>query len=69
MNDLPCLPGRVRKNDALFMYGASRDKPFVFSYLQDRVEVVGGPSCRLEAEVYTDACRSDGVPVRERRGA
>lgn len=50
------------------MYGVTQRKPFVFTYLQDRVEVVGGPSCCPATELYNAACNSDGVPVHERRG-
>ncbi len=50
------------------MYGASRLKPFVLTYEQERVEVVGGPSLRREMEIYTGRCLEDEVPVYERRG-
>jgi lipoate-protein ligase A len=62
------FPDPPQKNDALFMYGACAPKPFVFSYLQERVEVVHGPSCRKERELYLDICASDGVAVSRRRG-
>ena len=50
------------------MHGARASKPFVFSYQQERVEVVHGPSCRIERELYADRCISDGVAVSRRRG-
>ncbi|MBN1758975.1 MAG: lipoate--protein ligase family protein [Chitinispirillaceae bacterium] len=64
----PQLPGHIRKNDALFVYGASRKKPFVYTYLQDHVEVVGGPSCKSGVEIFTGRCENDGIPIRDRRG-
>jgi lipoate---protein ligase len=68
MSTIPALPGTVRKNDALFMYGASRSRPFVLTYEQERVEVVGGPSLRRETEIHIGRCLKDEVPVYERRG-
>ena len=62
------FPDPPQKNDALFIFGADAPKPFVFSYLQERVEVVCGPSCRKERELYIDRCASDGVAVSRRRG-
>jgi len=50
------------------MYGARAPKPFVYSYLQECAEVVRGPSCRPETELYLDRCMSDGVAVSRRRG-
>jgi lipoate---protein ligase len=62
------LPGRRRKNDDIFARGAAGEKPFAYLYEQQRVEVVHGPSFVAEAEVFTDRCEADGVPVAERRG-
>lgn len=62
------FPDPPKKNDALFIYGAGAPKPFVFSYVQERVEIVYGPSCRKETELYLDRCMNDGVPVSRRRG-
>jgi hypothetical protein len=42
------LPDPPQKNDALFIMGAHAPKPYVFSYAQERVEAVHGPSCRKE---------------------
>ena len=61
------FPDPPRKNDALFLYGALRPKPFVFTYLQEAVEVVYGPACKPDKEIYSDACRHDGVVVSLRR--
>ncbi|MFP4163913.1 MAG: biotin/lipoate A/B protein ligase family protein [Chitinispirillaceae bacterium] len=68
MKKVPLLPGRPRKNDALFIYGASRPKPYVLLYNQLTVEVVHGPSCVPASEIKFDHCREDGVSVSERRG-
>jgi lipoate-protein ligase A len=62
------LPDPPQKNDALFIMGAHAPKPYVFSYAQERVEAVHGPSCRKETELYLDKCNRDGVPVCRRRG-
>lgn len=50
------------------MYGALQTKPFVYTYIQDRVEIVGGPSCREGIEIDTHKCSDDRIPVVERRG-
>jgi len=65
---LPVFPGRLRKNDALFIYGASQEKPFVRIYEQQAVEIVHGPSFRADRELFIDRCEEDGVTVTERRG-
>jgi len=62
------LPGRKRKNDDIFSRGAAGDKPFVYLYEQQQVEVVHGPSFVAEKEVFADRCEADGVPITERRG-
>lgn len=62
------FPDPPQKNDALFIYGAGAPKPFVFSYVQECVEAVYGPSCRKETELYLDRCAMDGVRVSRRRG-
>lgn len=67
--ELPVFPGVGRKNDALFLYGAGRGKPFVLCYEQERVEVVCGPSCReVHKEINVAHCERDGVPISRRRG-
>ncbi len=50
------------------MYGALAPKPFIHTYLQNGVEVVLGPSCKPEQEVFTDRCKDDGVSIVNRRG-
>jgi lipoate-protein ligase A len=67
-NPLPVFPGRLRKNDALFIYGASQKKPFVYIYEQQTVEIVHGPSFRVDREIFVDRCEEDGVTITERRG-
>lgn len=62
------LPGHLRKNDALFVWGALQPLPYVCAYEQERVEVVHGPSCRVEQEIDTAACAEDTVPIVGRRG-
>jgi lipoate-protein ligase A len=62
------LSGRQRKNDDIFARGAAGEKPFVYLYEQQHVEVVHGPSFVAEKEVLIDRCETDGVPITERRG-
>ena len=64
----PKLPGHLRRNDALFLFGSLRPKPWVLAYEQPYVEIVGGPSCKPEKEILPDATDRDGVAVRQRRG-
>lgn len=66
---IPIFPGTLRKNDALFLYGAAQhEKPFVLTYDQDTCEIVHGPSCNVKKEIEVNSCIEDGVPVIERRG-
>jgi lipoate---protein ligase len=62
------FPDPPRKNDALFMFGARAPKPFVFTYVQENVEVACGPSCNPRLEVFLDKCADDGVALVNRRG-
>ncbi|MDR2694347.1 MAG: hypothetical protein LBB74_09080 [Chitinispirillales bacterium] len=62
------LPGRQRKNDDIFAHGAAGEKPFVYLYEQQYVEVVHGPSFVAGEELFADHCEADGVPIAERRG-
>jgi len=67
--ELPKFPGQLRKNDALFIYGATQELPFVFIYEQETIEIVHGPSCRnIHDEIFVDKCEEGGVPITERRG-
>lgn len=66
--DALTLPDPLRKNDALFLYGATRPRPFVYAYAQTETEIVHGPSCRPEKEIHAGNCLTDGVPVVARRG-
>lgn len=67
--NMPIFPGELKKNDAIFLYGAmQKKKPFVFSYEQNKCEIVHGPSCNVPNEIHTDNCDTEGVPVLERRG-
>jgi lipoate-protein ligase A len=61
------FPDPPQKNDAIFIRGARAQQPFVFAYQQKCVEVVHGPSCRKEREIYVDKCMGDGVAVCRRR--
>ncbi|HEX2955323.1 MAG TPA: hypothetical protein VHO70_00745 [Chitinispirillaceae bacterium] len=61
------LPGKLRKNDALFMYGAVCGGVTTCIYEQDGTEIVHGPSCVPEKEIILDQCTVDNVPVHERR--
>ncbi|MGB7568653.1 MAG: hypothetical protein WBM07_12395 [Chitinivibrionales bacterium] len=63
----PGFPDPPRKNDALFLYGALRPKPFVLTYAQGAVEVVYGPACKPDKEIYSDICLRDNVAVSLRR--
>ena len=66
---MPIFPGELKKNDAIFLYGAMQEKkPFVFSYPQNVCEIVHGPSCIVSKEIHTDNCKTENVPVLERRG-
>jgi lipoate---protein ligase len=64
---IPHFQGTPKKNDALFMYGAAQAKPFVFVYKPEGVEVVYGPSCRVNDEIIIDNCIIDDVPFMSRR--
>jgi lipoate-protein ligase A len=64
----PRFPGRLLKNDGLFLYGSLRDRPFVFAYEQKQTEVVYGPSCKVDHEIDVERCRLDRVPLVRRRG-
>jgi lipoate-protein ligase A len=65
---LPSLPEPLRKNDALFLYGACQPLPYVQTYIEDRAQVVHGPACKPAREVRLAECEADGVCVRARRG-
>lgn len=67
--NLPVFPGELRKNDALFLQGVlTETELYVFTYAQKGVEVVHGPSCRIDDEIDVDACRMDNVRIVARRG-
>ena len=61
------FPDPPRKNDAVFLHGAIAPKPFVHVYAQQSVEVIHGPSAKIDEEVYVDRCQEDGVKIIERR--
>ncbi|MBD3346273.1 MAG: hypothetical protein GF401_14555 [Chitinivibrionales bacterium] len=42
--------------------------PYVHAYLQETVEVVHGPSCKSEIEIFSRRCFDDCVPIVKRRG-
>jgi lipoate-protein ligase A len=63
----PEFPDPPRKNDALFLYGALRAYPFVCTYVQKTVEVVYGPTCKPDKEIFLPQCASDYVDVYKRR--
>ncbi|MDO5576577.1 MAG: hypothetical protein Q4F84_05815 [Fibrobacter sp.] len=64
----PIFKGLPKKNDALFIFGSRQDLPFVYTYKQERTEIVYGPACNPENEINTDLCISDSVSVVKRRG-
>ncbi|MCX7726102.1 MAG: hypothetical protein N2053_04560 [Chitinispirillaceae bacterium] len=66
--EIPSFSEPLRKNDAIFLYGSLCDKPYVFLYEPDKIEVVCGPSCCKEKEIKLEECKNDNIPVRERRG-
>jgi len=68
LQQLPVFPGEARKNDALFVFGAMQRHPFVFTYEQQSIEIVGGPSFKPAAEIDIDNCKSCNVPLLARRG-
>lgn len=65
---IPFFPGILRKNDALFLYGATQRKPSVVSYQQEFTEVVHGPSCKIDDEIQVNMCTNNNIPICERRG-
>lgn len=65
---LPSFREPLRKNDAIFLYGALCNKPFVFLYEPDKIEIVCGPSCCKEKEINLEECKRDNIPITERRG-
>ncbi|HEX3020440.1 MAG TPA: hypothetical protein VHP36_09060 [Chitinispirillaceae bacterium] len=68
MIEYPQFPGRIRKNDGIFLYGAICPKPFIYVYEQMCLEIVHGPSCKPELELDLERCYEDGVSIQERRG-
>jgi lipoate-protein ligase A len=64
---LPTLSGSPRKNDGLFIYGATQPHPYVHAYCQDSTEIILGPSCKEETEVNSTLCALDNVPISYRR--
>jgi len=64
----PIFPGRLRKNDDVFIRSALLEKPFVYVYEQQDTEIVHGPSYRGDKEVFVDRCEADGTAIVERRG-
>lgn len=64
---IPALPGKPRKNDALFMFGAAHEGITTFVYEQSGTEIVHGPSCIPENEIILGQCTADNVSIHERR--
>jgi lipoate---protein ligase len=63
------FPEPLRKNDALFLDGAMKPKPFVYAYPQNDIEIVFGPSCKPDRDIDLTACEKDNiVPVKRRSG-
>jgi len=50
------------------MHGALKARPFVHCYLQDKVEIVYGPSCKPGREIIPERCSADRVLCQRRRG-
>jgi lipoate-protein ligase A len=68
LRPLPRMCDPVRKNDAIFLYGATQPLPYVNVYCQDCIEVVHGPACKPELEIRVGQCRADSVEMQPRRG-
>lgn len=49
------------------MYGALQKRPYVSIYNQEQIEVVHGPSCRIDQEINYSRCDDDHIPIIERR--
>jgi len=64
----PVFPGHPRKNDDIFIRAALSDKPYIYIYEQQDIEIVYGPSFCEDKEIFADRCAKDGVAAVERRG-
>jgi len=64
----PHFPGKALKNDAHFLFGATEPLPYIHTYCQNDTEIVHGPSCKIEQEIFTDICAQNQVPIIRRRG-
>jgi lipoate-protein ligase A len=52
----------------MFEKGTAVERPFVYLYEQQTVEIVHGPSFIASEEIFADRCAVDGVSIVERRG-